>query len=347
MINNFYQMGLLGSLSACMVAFFIGLAFGAILEMAGFASSKKLSGVFYLKDLTVIKVMFSAILTAIIGLVLLDKLGVIEISKLFHLPTYYGGAMVGGLIFGVGFVMGGYCPGTAGVGLVSGRIDALIFIIGSGIGVFIFNLGYGFFQKVNQWGGREEVTLWQTLHMSQERLIWIILIIGIVVLLLSEMWNGATYSLEVKNLFRNRPLIVFLLSLILINFVLSSMSEKVYNRDQIIAREIVDGEDHISSAELFKLMGNPPEEVLLIDIRERAEYDKYHLPRAVNVELPALFTYLSGYKANQKIILYSNGMTHSAQAWVLLRVNNFNNVYFLTDGLSGYINNHYKPDSLK
>ncbi|MBP8137537.1 MAG: YeeE/YedE family protein, partial [Candidatus Eisenbacteria bacterium] len=87
-----------------------GFAFGFVLENAGFGSSRKLAAQFYLKDMTVLKVMFSAIVTAMLGLTLLRAVGVLDFDRLFVNPTFLGPQVVGGVIFGVGFAVGGYCP---------------------------------------------------------------------------------------------------------------------------------------------------------------------------------------------------------------------------------------------
>jgi uncharacterized membrane protein YedE/YeeE len=99
----------------------IGVAFGFVLERAGLGSAVKLAGQFYLRDLTVFKVMFTAIVTALAGLALLDLLGAVETGAIALPETFLLPQLAGGLIFGVGFVVGGYCPGTGCVGMVSRR----------------------------------------------------------------------------------------------------------------------------------------------------------------------------------------------------------------------------------
>jgi rhodanese-related sulfurtransferase len=121
------------------VAFLIGVGFGYILEQAGFSSSRKLTGLFYGTDFAVLRVFFTAGATAMAGVLLLSKLGWLDASVIFVNPTFLYSALIGGLIMGVGFVVGGYCPGTSLCGLSVGRVDALAFTIGSVIGV----LGFG------------------------------------------------------------------------------------------------------------------------------------------------------------------------------------------------------------
>lgn len=134
----FYQHGLFGESTSLVVALAIGLGFGFALERAGFGSGRKLAAQFYLTDLTVFKVMFSAIVTAMIGLYLLSRSGVLDLSLIYHLPTYLVPQLAGGLLFGVGFVVGGYCPGTSCVAASTGRIDGLVLVGGMMAGIWAF-----------------------------------------------------------------------------------------------------------------------------------------------------------------------------------------------------------------
>jgi rhodanese-related sulfurtransferase len=124
------------------VAGLIGLGFGYILEQAGFSSSRKLTGLFYGTDFTVLRVFFTAGATAMTGVLLLEKLGWLDTSIIFVNPTFLHSAILGGLVMGVGFVLGGYCPGTSLCGLSVGRVDAFVFVLGSFLGVFAFGEAY-------------------------------------------------------------------------------------------------------------------------------------------------------------------------------------------------------------
>ena len=100
----------------------LGIAFGFVLEQAGFSSSRKLTGLFYGRDFTVLRVFFTGAITAMIGVILLGYYGLLDTDIIYINPTYLWPAIVGGLIMGVGFVVGGYCPGTSGCGGFPGRI---------------------------------------------------------------------------------------------------------------------------------------------------------------------------------------------------------------------------------
>lgn len=137
-----YQHGLFGESTSLVIALVVGLGFGFALERAGFGNGRKLAAQFYLTDLTVFKVMFTAILTAMAGLYLLSRAGLLDLSLVYHLPTYLVPQLVGGLIFGVGFVVGGYCPGTSCVAAATGRLDGLVLVAGMVTGIWIFVESY-------------------------------------------------------------------------------------------------------------------------------------------------------------------------------------------------------------
>jgi len=134
----FFKFGLFGENVSLIVAFLIGIGFGFFLERAGFGSARKLTAQFYFTDLAVFKVMFSAIITAMIGLFYLGWMGVLDLSLVYLTPTFMLPQVVGGLLLGVGFVVGGYCPGTACVGLATGKIDALVNLLGIFAGILVF-----------------------------------------------------------------------------------------------------------------------------------------------------------------------------------------------------------------
>ncbi|MGQ9643197.1 MAG: YeeE/YedE thiosulfate transporter family protein, partial [Ignavibacterium sp.] len=87
------------------VALVIGILFGAILEQAGFSTSKKLVGLFYGYDFTVLRVFFTAGLVAMIGVMALDHFGLLDMSLVYINPTFLWSAIIGGLIMGLGFVV--------------------------------------------------------------------------------------------------------------------------------------------------------------------------------------------------------------------------------------------------
>jgi uncharacterized membrane protein YedE/YeeE len=138
----FYQAGALGPHSGLVIAVLIGAAFGFFLERAGLGNGRKLASQFYLNDLTVFKVMFTAILTALLGLFWVGQAGVLDVSLILLSPTYLIPQVVGGLLFGAGFVIGGYCPGTSCVAAASGKLDAVAVFGGMMAGILFYGEVY-------------------------------------------------------------------------------------------------------------------------------------------------------------------------------------------------------------
>lgn len=115
-----------------------GILFGYILEQAGFGSPCKLTAQFRLTDWSVFKVMFTAIIVCAVGLAVLAGIGSLDMQAVYIPTVYFWALVIGGALIGAGFAIGGYCPGTSVVGLFSGRLDALVFMLGMLIGVTAF-----------------------------------------------------------------------------------------------------------------------------------------------------------------------------------------------------------------
>lgn len=120
------------------VALALGFGFGFALERAGFGSARKLTAVFYLYDMAVVKVMFTAIVTAMTGLSVLAAVGMLDLADLYIEPTSLVAQAVGGLVFGAGFIIGGYCPGTSIAAMATGRQDGIAFALGMLAGVLAY-----------------------------------------------------------------------------------------------------------------------------------------------------------------------------------------------------------------
>ena len=168
-------------------AILIGLAFGFVLESSGFSSSRKLAGVFYGYDFAVLKVFFTAAVVAAIGLYYLDFLGYISVSSLYVQPTYLWGGIIGGAIMGVGFVAAGFCPGTALTSVAIGKIDAMVYVFGIMIGVFIFAELYPLFQPLYEGSFLGNITLVDSLGVNPYWFIFALTIGAIIAFALSDM----------------------------------------------------------------------------------------------------------------------------------------------------------------
>jgi len=149
-----------------LIAFLIGTGFGFALEQAGFSSSRKLAGMFYGYDTTVIKVFFTAAFVALIGSQFLNYFGLLNLNQVYVNEFYTGAAIVGGIIMGAGFIMGGFCPGTGLCSLSIGKIDAFVFAAGGLTGAFLFAETYPAIQDLANSNYRGPVKINESLGMS-------------------------------------------------------------------------------------------------------------------------------------------------------------------------------------
>ncbi len=175
------------------VACVIGVGFGFFLERGGFGNANKLAMQFYFRDLTVFKVMFTAIITAMVGLIMCENMGIVEPTQVWINPTYLWPGVVGGLIMGVGFILGGYCPGTSLVGGITGRTDALFYLGGILLGMAVFgevmaidSFATFFAHEVDGFTGKR-LTLFEWLGMSKEVLAAIV-VVGAVAAFIGAEW---------------------------------------------------------------------------------------------------------------------------------------------------------------
>lgn len=168
-----------------LLAFIVGIGFGFVLESSGFSSSRKLAGMFYGYDTTVLKVFFTAAIVAMLGLLFLSLFGWIDLSLIYINPTFMSSAIVGGVVMGAGFIIGGYCPGTAFCAVSIGKLDALAFIGGLVIGVLIFTEAYPLWEGLYKANDMGAPTMNEVLNIPRG-----LFALGLIIVALSMFWVG-------------------------------------------------------------------------------------------------------------------------------------------------------------
>jgi hypothetical protein len=154
-----------------------GIAFGFLLQKGRVLRYDKQLGALRLRDMTIIKFMLSSILVGMVGVYLLVDL---EMAKLSIKTTILGGNIIGGLIFGLGWGLLGYCPGTSAGALGEGRWDAIWGILGMLCGAALFAESYPLMKKtVLTWGNLGKLTLPQVLGMNHWPIIFLCVVGGI------------------------------------------------------------------------------------------------------------------------------------------------------------------------
>ena len=172
------------------VALLIGIAFGFTLERAGLGNARKLAGQFYFTDLTVFKVMFSAILVAMLGAFWLARLGILDLRGVYVPETWLVPQLVGGLVFGVGFALAGLCPGTSCVAAATGRIDGVLVVIGMFAGVLVTGLAFAPLQRLYESTSRGTLTLPDLLHVPYGVVVCAIVAFALLAFRAAHWWES-------------------------------------------------------------------------------------------------------------------------------------------------------------
>jgi uncharacterized protein len=173
------------------IALFVGAGFGFVLERAGFGRADNLTAIFYGRDFRVLRVMFTAIVTGMLGLYFLDLLGVMPLSSIGILPTFLLPQLVGGLLLGAGFIVGGYCPGTSLVAAVSGKLDAVVFLVGIFLGSTVFSVSYDWVSAFHSSTSLGRVLLHEALHLPSGLMVPLVAVFAAVAFLATsriERW---------------------------------------------------------------------------------------------------------------------------------------------------------------
>jgi len=344
----------------------IGFAFGFTLEMSGFGDSRKLAAQFYFTEMTVIKVMFTAIVTAMVLLFGAVGLGILDFSQVWVNPTYLWSGLLGGLIMGVGFIVGGFCPTTSLASASTGKIDGMFFMLGGFFGAFLFGETERYFTNwYNNAGYYGRLTLDQVLNLP----------IGVVVLLIVLMalfmfWGSEQLERIVgkKDMSREPKLRIagagalFVLALAVV-FIGSPSLEQRYNKLTFTRTETIpqlEGQEplvettiytanemlsnrlvFISPAETFKAKYNQSMNPVYLDVRSEADYNLYHIEDAVNVPLEQISeivpVLLTEPPANTVYVVMSNDEIAGVSAWKVLVASSVPNVYILEGGVNNWI----------
>ncbi|MBW1786188.1 MAG: YeeE/YedE family protein [Deltaproteobacteria bacterium] len=354
MTGTLYALGTLETCTGFMMAALIGILFGFFLEQAGFGSSRKLTGVFYFKDMAVLKVMLTAIVVALVGYNYLVALGRLSPGQL-HMPdTFWLAQSIGGLIFGIGFVMGGWCPGTALVGLASAKLDALVFLIGVMLGAILFNESFPLIQSVYEGAFAGRIFLYDTLNVPREVFIFALCLAAIAAFAGStriENRTGLPRGAKAGSL-KNSGIAALILLIgagglfVVPRQTPSTGPEGVSGRSGPLFR-VAQAEDHIGALELSELIMKGEKAFLLVDLRDPAEYNRFHLRGAVSVPIETLGIRAEAVLSKHgTIVLYAGETARAVQVWAQLRHWGWTDVRVLTGGMQGFWRECLTPPSL-
>jgi rhodanese-related sulfurtransferase len=338
-----------GTLVYFLVFLLIGMAFGAILEMSGFGDSRKLAAQFYFKDLTVLKVMFTAIVTAAVLIFLSSSLGLLNYDRLWVNPTYLYPEIVGGLIMGVGFIVGGFCPGTSLVAASTLKLDGILFVLGGLFGVWVFGESVGYFEGFFYSSFYGRLTVFDWLGTSA----------GVVVLLLTLMALAMFYLGEIAEAHfgepqqaiswrpRSRIKISAVASLLAVCGLLLALGQpspqaKWAHLQSQFSKNLEDRSVYVHPGEVVELKKNPSLAVKIIDVRPEADFNLFHIAGAwrldpADLAKPAALTRAVTAPENTVFFLVSNGEKAATQAWQALKGNGALNLYIIEGGINKWL----------
>jgi rhodanese-related sulfurtransferase len=269
------------------IAFFLGIAFGFILEQAGFSSTKKLVGLFYGYDFTVLRVFFTAGITAMAGVLLMGHYGILDLSVIYVNPTFLKSALLGGVIMGAGFIIGGFCPGTSVCALAIGKLDALAFVFGAILGVWGFIESFHLVENLYNANNMGMVRISDYLGMSN-------ITFGFLLALMAVGAFVATWFIEnkvnnreskIEPVKRNR----YALAAASV-FVVLAVVAFLPGKQDIINMRIAEAKrqktcvfKEIPADKLADEIVNHYYALNIIDVRSPEEFEEFHLPMAINI----------------------------------------------------------------
>jgi rhodanese-related sulfurtransferase len=334
---------MLGKPLAYLVYLLIGFGFGYVLESSGFAHSPKLAAQFYFKDLTVLKVMFTAIIVAMVLIFGSTALGLLDFRLVWVNPTYLWPGIVGGLIMGIGFIIGGFCPGTSLTALATLKVDGIFFVLGAFFGIFLFGETVDLFSV---WWNSSYLGRFTLPELFGIETGWVVL--GVVLMALFMFWGGE----KLEEIFGGKDptqapkwrfygagtLVAIAVAILVIG------QPTTLDRWAKIAPEKNDELDarsyQIEPIELLHTMHDHKLNLVMLDVRTEADYNLFHILDAQHVipeELPEMVDELIAEPANTVIVVMSNDETTATDAWKVLVAESVPNVYILGGGINYWL----------
>ena len=346
-----YLVDIFGQYGAYLVFLVIGFFFGYALEIAGFAHSPKLAAQFYFKDMTVLKVMFTAIVVAMVGIFLASGLGLLDYNLIWVNPTYLWPGILGGLIMGFGFILGGFCPGTSLAAVATGKIDGIFFALGVLFGIFSFGETVDLFASFfhSSYMGRFTLQNWLGLDTG-------IVVLIVVLMALFMFWGGEKLEAHFGQVNQKKaPKMRYVGAgalVILAVAVLFIGQPTTADKWAMIAAEketllVEERAYQIHPGELLSLMHDEKLKLIMLDVRAEADYNLFHIVDAKNISLQKLPELIPDYLLepyNTVFVLISNHEDVATEAWKMMVAESVHNVYILEGGINFWLDTFTSPE---
>lgn len=341
-----------GSLLSVLAFTGAGVLFGATLEMAGFGDTRKLAAQFYFKDTTVLKVMFTGIVVAATLIAGAASFGLLDMSRVFIDPTYLAPGVTGGLIMGVGFILGGFCPGTSLVATSTGKIDGMIFVVGALIGVWGFGETVGSFEPFFLSTNMGRFTVDQLFGVSMGAAVLIVVVAAIFMfwggdVLERHYGKGEPWS-QISLLPKSRGNLAGASALVAAAAILAVRGNPTPDQRWAwtapqVKQSVQDRSMFVHPAEVVALRKDINVATDILDVRDEHDFNLFHVGGAERVE-PASLTYLSPLvkrlsdrPANSVVFLMGNGEAAALAGWKSLVALGVPNVYVVEGGVNEWL----------
>ncbi len=344
--------GIISSDWSLIIMLLIGVAFGTILEQAGFSSTRKLVGIFYGYDFVVLKVFFTAGITAMIGLIFMGYFGWIDSSLIYINSNFLKSALIGGVIMGFGFILGGYCPGTSVCAAAVGRIDAMFFIGGSILGIFLFGINYSTFGKLFSGYYFDGEQIHQLLGIHRGWFVIMMSVMAIAAFAVGKYFekNASIGIPPTHEKYRSYKLESFFL-VILSSVILFIPEKKATNffeiKESRILSEISENNHYMNPDQVvFNIINKEKNNLQIIDVRSHEDFADFSLPGSIHIPVEQILdkdnkTLLSNPKKLHVFI--SNGGAVASKAWIICRRAGMNNIFVMKGGMNALIDYVFNP----
>lgn len=334
---------LLGHWGSYGVYALVGVAFGMCLEAAGFGNSTKLAAQFYFKDMRVFKVMFTAIIVAMTLIFLSTSIGLLDYNLIWVPPTYLWPGIVGGLIMGVGFIIGGFCPGTSLVGMATGKVDAIFFVFGVLFGIFMFGETVNSYAVFFESSFMGRFTIPELFNVSYGVVVISIVVAALAIFVLAEKVEAMINNRPQKKLPGwTSPAAGALIAMAAVVLVIGQPTNE--DRWKVIASgsqaRLDERKVQIAPAELLTYMNDSKIKVIPLDVRDESSYNQFHLRGAVHVPLDRVQLKAEEFQfelANTVFVTMSNDEIGATEAWKILKAESVPNIYILEGGINAWL----------
>ena len=301
-----YMKDLFGYETGLALATVIGFFFGFVLERAGFGRAQNIVAQFYFTNMRVLKVMFTAVATAALGLAALSGLGVLDMSAVSIPPAFLWSQVLGGLLVGAGMVVSGYCPGTCVVASASGNLDGVATFGGIVVGSLLFGLAYPAVEGLYLAAPLDGVLLFDLLGVPHA-----VLAAGVLVVAVGAFFGGE----KVERFFAKRngtdaprsnpglrnKIFASLCVLGMIGLVTIPLGGKSE------VRAVDDRAVRIGAVQLATLLVRDPTGLHLVDLRAPATCRAETLPGAMCLQKAGATGFIADLPATRALVLFGQG----------------------------------------